>query len=88
MEEDIALRPMDIGFLGGIGIVFEADGFAQLVWQFLGFGGGLIGHGRWLFCYNSSGMSMLIPAGSNVHWDRMVQYIIRISYNTASFPYN
>jgi len=52
MEEDIALRPMDIGFLGGIGIVFEADGVAQLVEQFLGFGVGLIGHGRWLFCYN------------------------------------
>ena len=52
MEEDIALRPMDIGFLGGIGIVFEADGVAQLVEQFLGVGVGLIGHGRWLFCYN------------------------------------
>ncbi len=49
IEEAIALRPMDIGFLGGIGIVLEADGVTQLVEQFLGFGGGLIGRGRWLF---------------------------------------
>ena len=31
MEEDIAFRPMDIGFLCGVGIVFDANGIPSMV---------------------------------------------------------
>ncbi len=34
MEEDEAFDPVDVGFFGAIGIVFEAQGFADLVKQF------------------------------------------------------
>ncbi len=36
MKENIALCPMDIGFFGGIRIMLDADGFAQLVQLFFG----------------------------------------------------
>lgn len=38
MEEDIAFRPMDIDFLCGLGIVFDANGIPSLVKSFFGFG--------------------------------------------------
>jgi hypothetical protein len=37
MEENIAVWPMDIRFFGGIRIVFDADGIAQLVEKFFRF---------------------------------------------------
>lgn len=45
----IAFRIMGMTFLGGVGIVFDADGIAQLVEQFFGFLGNGFGQRRLRF---------------------------------------
>lgn len=40
---------MDIGFFGAAGVVFQADGIAQLVQKFLGFGWGCVSHSELVF---------------------------------------
>ena len=44
VEKDLSLRPMDIGFFGAAGVVFQAGGIARLVQKFPGFGWGCVSH--------------------------------------------
>jgi hypothetical protein len=39
MKKDIAPRPVHIGFLGTVGVMFQTDGITDLVEQFSGFFG-------------------------------------------------
>jgi len=49
VEEDVAANPFDVGLFGALGVVFDADGIADLFEEFFALRGGwCLGRGRWI----------------------------------------